>query len=94
MSHVLPTTATPAKLRYTTAKEDLQKLLHELGYDAKQFGEHSGKRGGATAAAASGATAAEIKLLGRWRSDATPHLYVDASVPKQLRLSQYLQINN
>ena len=33
------------QLSYTTVLEDLRNLLSILGYDAAQFGEHSGKRG-------------------------------------------------
>ena len=76
---------------YAAALSDLKKLLTSLGYDASLFGEHSGKRGGATTAAANGATGEQLKRLGGWRSDAMPSKYVDLSVASRISLSGLLQ---
>ena len=76
---------------YSGALSDLKKLLESLGYDAKLYGEHFGKRGGATSAAAHGATDKQLKRLGGWRSDAMPAKYVDLSIPSRISLSELLQ---
>ena len=62
-----------------------------LGYDANLYGEHSGKRGSATAAAAHGATDKQLKRLGGWRSDAMPAKYVDLSITSRISMSELLQ---
>lgn len=49
---------------YSAALLDLKKLLQLLGFDPNLYGEHSGKRGGATAAAACGAPA---PVLATWQ---------------------------
>lgn len=82
----------PAKsVPYSGALTDLKKLMNLLGYDEKLYGEHSGKRGGATTAAAHGATDKQLKRLGGWRSDAMPAKYVDLSIPSRLSMSELLQ---
>ena len=69
----------------------MKKLLTSLGYDSSLYGEHSGKRGGATSAAANGATDKQLKRLRGWRSDSMPAKYVDLSVPSRILLSEMLQ---
>lgn len=76
---------------YSGALTDMKKLMSLLGYDAKLYGEHSGKRGGATAAAAHGATEEQLKRLGGWRSAAMPAKYVDLSIPTRISMSELLQ---
>ena len=76
---------------YSGALSDLKKLMSLLGYDANLYGEHSGKRGGATAAAAHGATDKQLKRLGGWRSDAMPAKYVDLSITSRISMSELLQ---
>ena len=76
---------------YSGALSDLKKLMISLGYDASLYGEHSGKRGGTTTAAANGATDKQLKRLGGWRSDSMPAKYVDLSIPSRIQLSQLLQ---
>ena len=74
-------TANPTKaVPYSAALNDMKKLMTKLGYDATLYGEHSGKRGGATAAAVTGASDKQLKRLGGWRSDAMPAKYVDLSI--------------
>ena len=79
---------------YSVALSDLKKLLQLLGFDPNLYGEHSGKRGGATAAAAHGATESQLKRLGGWRSDAMPSKYVDVSLPTRISMSELLQNNS
>jgi hypothetical protein len=76
---------------YSGALTDMKKLMVTLGYDAKLYGEHSGKRGGANTAAANGLTEKPLKRLGGLRSDAMPSKYVDLSIPDRLSMSQKLQ---
>ena len=78
-------------VQYSTALGDRKKLLRSLRYDADLFGEHSGKRGGATKVAANGATDKQLKRLGGWRSDAMPAKYVDLSVSSRISMSELLQ---
>jgi hypothetical protein len=70
----------------------MKKLMTLLGYDAKLYGEHSGKRGGATAAANNGATDKQLKRLGGWRSDAMPAKYVDLSISSRLSMSMSMSL--
>ena len=65
------------QLGYSNALADLKKLLTEAGIDPALYGEHSGRRGGATAAAAAGVSWLELKRHGRWKSDSAPQAYID-----------------
>jgi hypothetical protein len=62
---------------YSGALTDMKKLMDSLGFEGKLYGEHSGKRGGATTSVAHGATEKQLKRLRGWRSDAMPAKYVD-----------------
>lgn len=53
------------KLCYSHALQELKQMLDRLGLDGKQYGEHSGRRGGATAAAEAGAKWTDLKKHGR-----------------------------
>ena len=66
-----------ALLCYNTALRDLRKCLTKIGIDPSGFGEHSGRRGGTTAAFSAGASVNELMLQGRWKSQDMPHLYTD-----------------
>ena len=67
-------------LSYSTALRDLRSVLSQIGLDPHGYGEHSGRRGGTTAAAAKGATLNELMLQGRWKSESMPRLYTDNAV--------------
>ena len=67
-------------LSYATALRDLRKCLAQVGINPNGFGEHSGRRGGTTAAASAGASVDELMLQGRWRSSEMPHLYTDNAI--------------
>ena len=75
---------------YSTALSDLKLLLTSLGYDASQFGEHSGRRGGATAASDAGVDWTDLMSHGRWKSVATPLGYLANSRRRQRRVAQAL----
>lgn len=82
----------PAKsVPYNGALEDLRSLLSELGHDAKRYGEHSGKRGGASMAVENGMDMETLKRFGRWRSAAVPSKYVDLGTQARIQMSQILQ---
>ena len=67
-------------LQYNTALRDLRTVLQLIGINPHGYGEHSGRRGGTTAAAAKGATLSELMMQGRWRSESMPRLYTDNAV--------------
>ena len=65
------------EVSYTTAAEDFKHVLTEAGIEPSGFGEHSARRGGATAAAAAGVDWLDLKRHGRWKSDKAAQAYVD-----------------
>ena len=78
MSSKKPDCAT--QLKYNTALNDFKTLFKFFNMDPTGYGEHSGRRGGTTAAAAAGADINELKLQGRWLSDSMPRHYTDNAV--------------
>ena len=79
-------------LAYATALKDLRKCLSLVGIDPSGFGEHSGRRGGTTAAAAAGVSIDELMLQGRWRSSDMPRLYTDNA--SKLRRECAIRLSN
>lgn len=79
-------------INYTTALEDFRSLMEQLGYDPKDFGLHSSKRGGATHAAEEGMSADELQRFGHWRSSSMPAKYTDQSTQKRINLSKRLRL--
>ena len=75
MSGHKPDPNTP--LRYNTALSDFKSLLKAINIDPSGYGEHSGRRGGTTAAASAGASILELMLQGRWSTEEMPRLYTD-----------------
>ena len=61
---------------YSTALSNLKILLSSLGYDPARFGEHSGRRGGATTASDAGVEWPDLMSHGRWKSVSTPLGYL------------------
>ena len=76
---------------YNGALEDLRNLLNDLGHDGKRYGEHSGKRGGATVAVENGMDMETLKRFGRWRSADVPSKYVDLGTKSRIEMSKLLQ---
>ena len=73
------------------ALKAFRDLLGEMGVqNPKSFSLHSGRRGGATAAAMNGCDFLSIKRQGRWRSDACPQLYIDEANMRRNNFSSYL----
>ena len=67
-------------LLYNSALRDLRSALRLIGIDPQGYGEHSGRRGGTTAAADKGATLDELMIQGRWRTESMPRLYTDNAI--------------
>ena len=81
-SYSSPVTSGPAekfKLSYATSLADLRRLIRLTGRDAKDFSEHSGRRGGASLAHRQGLSWLDIKRMGRWKSDSASQKYVDVA---------------
>ncbi len=79
------------KVSYTTSLQDLRRILTGIGEVAIKFGEHSGRRGGATAAAAGGASVASIQTGGRWASERSAAIYIDRSEEDKIQFAGYLE---
>ena len=60
--------------------------MKSIGENPKLFGSHSCRRGGATAAVATGVDIVLVKHHGRWRSDVV-YAYVEDSVVRKLSVS-------
>ena len=79
-------------LSYTRVRELFLNKLAELGFDPTQFGLHSLRSGGATAAANSGVPDRLFKRHGRWRSESAKDGYVKDSVSALMSVSQSLNL--
>ena len=77
-------------LSYTRLRELFLSKLTQLGFDPKQFGLHSLRSGGASAAANAGVPDRLFKRHGRWRSDSAKDGYVKDSVHALLSVSESL----
>ena len=77
-------------LSYTRMRELLLDELSGLGFNAKSFGVHSLRSGGATAAANAGVPDRLSKHHGRWRSESAKDGYVKDSVSSLLSVSRRL----
>ena len=78
------------QVSYSTALSDLKLFLAALGLDPSKFGEHSGRRGGATAASDAGVDWPDLMLHGRWRSATTPIGYLANTRKRQNRVASAL----
>jgi len=65
-----------------------KKKLSELGYPSEEFGSHSSRAGGATAAANAGVPDNLFKKHGRWRLENAKDSYVEDSMDSQLSVSR------
>lgn len=80
-------------LSYTRMREIVLEKFRELGYKEQEFGLHSFRAGGATAAAnAPGLSERCFKRHGRWRSEGAKDGYVKDSERSRLRVSESLGI--
>ncbi|XP_076113718.1 integrase/recombinase xerD homolog [Mytilus galloprovincialis] len=79
-------------ISYTRAREVLLNALETIGLDKKQFGLHSLRSGGATAAAAAGVEDRLFKKHGRWKSENAKDGYIKESIDNRLSVSKKLGI--
>ena len=77
-------------LSYSRLSELFKQKLSQLGYRAADFGLHSLRAGGATAAANAGVPDRLFKRHGRWKSDSAKDGYVDDAVESRLSVSKSL----
>ena len=78
-------------LSYTRMRELVLGKIREMGYDAKEFGLHSFRAGGATMAASNPNVPERLfKRHGRWRSDHAKDGYIKESLENRLRVSKGL----
>ena len=73
-------------------RELFLKKLRELGIDSKQFGWHSLRAGGATAAANAGIPDRLFKRHGRWKTESAKDGYVEDSAAARLAVSKSLKL--
>lgn len=79
-------------LSYTRAREILLDALKSLGLESGNFGLHSLRSGGATAAASNGITDRLFKKHGRWKSEKAKDGYVQENLLEKLSVSKKLGI--
>ena len=69
-----------------TANKEVKAAIESIGEDPENYGSHSCRRGGATAAVAAGVDIVLVKRHGRWKSDVV-YSYVEVSVARKLSVS-------
>ena len=79
------------KLQIICVVEDEKVSIDELQENITDFEEHSGKRGGASAAAENGMDMETLKRFGRWQSTTMPAKYVDLATSSRIEMSKLLQ---
>ena len=79
-------------LSYTRLRELFLGKLSQLGFDPKQFGLHSLRSGGASAAANAGVPDRLFKRHGRWRSESAKDGYIKDSVTALMSVSASLNL--
>jgi site-specific recombinase XerD len=75
------------KLSSKTPNGILKKLLGKIGVDPTEYGSHSCRKGGCTAAALAGIEVRVLKRHGNWKSD-TVYTYIHESIEEKLSVSQ------
>ena len=83
---------TSRPISYTTIKDAILASLTSIGLDARRFGMHSLRAGGATSAANQGVTDRLFKVHGRWRSENSKDHYVKDSIQRRLKVTLNLGI--
>ena len=79
-------------LSYTRLRELFWGKLAGLGFDPKQFGLHSLRSGGASAAANAGVPDRLFKRHGRWRSESAKDGYIKDSMSALMSVSESLNL--
>ena len=79
------------KISYTTCRDILRDTLTQLGYNPKDYGLHSLRSGGITAAVRNSRIPERLlKIHGRWKSDSAKDTYVYESLENRLHVTKYL----
>ena len=78
------------KISYSCLRDLFRKKLSSLGFNVNDFGLHSMRSGGATAAPNAKVPDRLFKRHGRWRSESAKDGYVKDSVESRLQVSQSL----
>ena len=78
------------QISYSCLRDLFRKKLTVLGFNVNDFGLHSMRSGGATAAANAKVPDRLFKRHGRWRSETAKDGYVKDSVESRLQVSQRL----
>ena len=79
-------------ISYTTVRDILLTNLKNIGLDKTQFGLHSLRSGGATAAANFGINDRLFQKHGRWRSEKVKNGYVHENLRALLNVSRNLGV--
>ena len=76
---------------YTRCKEIFKECLKDLGHDHSEYGLHSLRSEGATAAVNNGHTSERLlKIFGRWDTDIVKDMYVQESLNSRLYVTNNL----
>jgi len=81
------------RLTYTRLRECFKEKLKSLGFPAEQYGLHSLRAGGATAAANNGVPDRLFKRHGRWKSESAKDGYIEDSLEARMSVSESLGLN-
>ena len=79
-------------LSYTRMRELFLQKISQLGFDPSQYGLHSLRAGGASAAANAGIPDRLFKRHGRWKSETAKDGYIKDSMPALLSVSKSLEL--
>ena len=77
-------------ISYSTTRDNVLKLIEKIGLNAKDFGLHSLRSGGATAAANMGVKDCLFKRHGRWKSESVKDGYVKDELKELLSVTANL----
>lgn len=78
------------KLSYTRAREIVREALASIGLNISDYGLHSLRSGGATAACNAGVSDRLFKIHGRWKSENAKDGYVKQNLTTRLSVSKNL----
>ena len=81
---------TNRSISYSTARDQILKLLGQIGLNLKDFGLHSLRSGGASAAANHGVKDRLFKRHGRWKTESVKDGYVKDDLNKLLSVTSNL----
>ena len=76
------------KLSYTRTREIFLERLQDLGLDKSNFGPHSLRSGGASAACKAGMSDRLIMKHGRWKSEKSKDRYIHETVQQKLSVTR------